>query len=166
MWIHTCFISQHCSIWREVTSLSLDCLTFELFLFPWSSNRLQFLRSVAESMHNTQHVTNMHRLFDSSWSRSSVLETSPACFDSSIRRGVVLLTPRLLGYFNLDSSVFPVYFLGSSLGRSTILETSLTCFDFSIRRNPVPIPCFPLTFSFPLRTQLYIPVQVLLLRMQ
>ena len=118
MWIHTCFISQHCSIWREVTSLSLDCLTFELFLFPWSSNRLQFLRSVVESMHNTQHVNNMHRLFDSSWSRSSVL------------------------------------------------ETSLTCFDFLIRRNPVPIPCFPLTFSFPLRTQLYIPVQVLLLRVQ
>ena len=88
MWIHTCFISQHCSIWREITSLSLDCLTFELFLFPWSSNRLQFLRSVAESMHNTQHVNNMHRLFDSSWSRSSVLETSThstlTCFDFSI----------------------------------------------------------------------------------
>ena len=111
--------------------------------------------------------------FDSSRSRSTILnrfltcidfsirwgvepqylKASSTCLDSSIRRGVVLLMPRLFGYF---TSRFVVESIHNT-------QTPLMCFDFSIRRNPVPIPCFPLTFSFPLRTQLYILVQVLLL---
>ena len=64
------------------------------------------------------------------------------------------LTPLLLGYFDWVSSISPVYFFDSSQSRSTILETSLTCIDSSIRRKPVPVTYLPLTFDFPLYTQL------------
>ena len=138
MWIHTCFVSQDCSIRREITS--------ELFLFL-------FLRFVAESIYDTQQVPNVHRLFDSSRSPTSVLETSSACLDSSIRRGVVPVTLRPLGFFTSR-------FVTGSIHNT---RTPVKCFDFSIRLNPVSTPCFPLTFSFPLRTQLYVPIHILLL---